>query len=297
MIPYIDRETKNVAYEPVWGGACLKALYHKKRGFLWLQKLAVHLLSIPFVSSLWGAFHDLTLSRRRIRPFCEEFHIDTKECELSLDRFTSFNHFFIRTLKKESRPRNEEPGSVIIPADARYSFFENVGKDTSCIIKGIEWNLEKLLGSLDLAKKFHGGTLILARLCPLDCHRFYFPFSGHALKTRLIKGPLFSVNPIATKERPWIFWTNKRTVTLIQMSGGHSYAMVEIGATNCGSIHQTFVPGQVEKGQEKGYFKLGGSSIALLFEPHTLCLEADLQTDSDLEIYCKIGQKLGGYVT
>lgn len=296
MIPYIDRETKNRAYEPVWGGACLKALYHKKKGLRWLQKAAIHLLSIPFVSRLWGFLHDLPISKKRIRSFCEEFHIDTSECELSIDQFTSFNHFFVRTLKKEARPNNEESNSILVPADARYSFFENVGKETSLTIKGIEWDLEKLLGSAEQAEKFYGGTLVLARLCPLDCHRFYFPFSGCAEATRLIKGPLFSVNPIATKERPWIFWTNKRTITLVQMPKGHFYAMVEIGATNCGSIHQTFAPGPVEKGQEKGYFKLGGSSIALLFEPDTFHLEEDLKGTNGLEIYCKIGQKLGSII-
>ena len=84
---------------------------------------------------------------------------------------------------------------------------------------------------------------------------------------------------------------------MVKMEDGHSYAMLEIGATNCGSIHQTFIPGRVEKGQEKGYFKLGGSSIILLFEPHTLQLDADLKEDHGLEIYCKIGQKLGHIIT
>jgi phosphatidylserine decarboxylase len=109
-------------------------------------------------------------------------------------------------------------------------------------------------------------------------------------------GSLFSVNPIATKTRPWIWWKNRRVLTLVETKHAGLMAYMDVGATNCGSIVQTFVPnGWVRKGDEKGYFRLGGSAIILLFEPGYLTLSEDLLklAESGCEVYCKIGQPLG----
>ena len=72
--------------------------------------------------------------------------------------------------------------------------------------------------------------------------------------------------------------------------------MLEVGATNVGSIHETFTPNQpVKKGDEKGYFSFGASLVALLFKPKMLELDPDLLKASKegLEIFCKMGQPLG----
>lgn len=293
MVYYIDRESHKRELEPVWGRSTIELLYKKHRGFAWLQTLAAQLFAIPFFSKLWGSFHDLPQSKKRIEPFCKKFNIDLSISKTPPDQFVSFNDFFSRTLTSESRPHCPELNSALVPADARYTFFEKLEADTTFLVKGQTFNLVKFLGSSTLASRFYGGTMIIARLCPLDCHRFYFPYQGIAQKSHPIEGPLFSVNPIATKENPWIFWTNKREITEVSL-GTKRYCMAEIGATNCGTIIQTFTPGAVTTGQEKGFFKLGGSSLILLFEPGTFELAKDLHLLSGpLEVYCKIGQKLG----
>lgn len=293
MVYYIDRESHSTIQEPVWGRSTIELLYKPVPGFSWLQKIVSRVLSIPFFSKLWGYYHDLPYSKKRIQPFCKRFNIDLSTSKISPDSFQTFNDFFTRPLTTASRPRCLEPHAVLVPADARYTFFENIQADTSFLVKGTSFNLETFLGSQQLAKKYYGGTLILGRLCPLDCHRFYFPYQGIAKQSKPIPGPLFSVNPIATKEKPWIFWTNKREITEISI-GDHTYCMAEIGATNCGTIIQTFTPGQVSSGQEKGFFKLGGSALILLFEPGRFELAHDIHMlTGPLEIYCKIGQKLG----
>ena len=73
-------------------------------------------------------------------------------------------------------------------------------------------------------------------------------------------------------------------------------AYIEVGATNCGSIIQEFVPNTwVKKGQEKGFFRLGGSAILILFEPGRIQLSDDLLELSAKghEVLCRIGQPLG----
>lgn len=299
MIQYIDRETKKIALEPVWGKSCIDWLYKERKGLVWAQNAAASLLSIPLFSHLWGAFHNCTYSKKQIASFCTKFQIDTSEFERPIDQYLHFNDFFTRSLKPSARPHDLQHHSVLIPADARYSYCNNIGPDTQFLVKGVSFNIARFLGLQHehLVKKFVGGTFILARLCPLDCHRFYFPLEGTAQAASSIQGPLFSVNPVATHQRPWIFWTNKRKVTIVETKESSCYAMVEIGATNCGSIVQTFAPGHVEKGQEKGYFQLGGSSIGLLFQPGTFTLAQDIKdlSQQGLEVYCKIGQQLGTF--
>ena len=74
---------------------------------------------------------------------------------------------------------------------------------------------------------------------------------------------------------------------------------MEIGATNVGSILQTYNPGQaVEKGAEKGYFAFGGSSTITIFEPGRVTLADDLVQASSRqqELYARMGDRLGSFV-
>ena len=139
-------------------------------------------------------------------------------------------------------------------------------------------------------------TLARSRLCPVDYHRFHFPVSGVHGNARLINGPLYSVNPLALRDRLAILWENKRFITEIETEQLGRVLMLEIGATNVGSVHHTFVPTRsVEKGEEKGYFAFGGSATLTLFEPSRVQLAEDLleQSAGQRELYAKVGDRMG----
>ena len=211
------------------------------------------------------------------------------------NEFRSFNEFFIRRLRSEHRPQDQNPNILTVPADGRYSLFPIIGTGEPFLVKGEQFSLANLLHSKALAAQFLGGVGVIARLCPCDCHRFYFPCAGISKDPVWIPGSLFSVNPIATRKRPWIWWSNRRILTLIHTEHVGTIAYLEVGATNCGSIIQNFVPNSlVTKGQEKGYFRIGGSALILLFEPDKVELVPDLQelASHSKEIYCQIGQPL-----
>ena len=73
-------------------------------------------------------------------------------------------------------------------------------------------------------------------------------------------------------------------------------AMVEVGATNVGSIQQSFVPGRpVQKGDEKGLFAFGGSCVITIFHHGRLQFDADLlaQSAEQRETYARMGDRLG----
>jgi phosphatidylserine decarboxylase len=227
----------------------------------------------------------------KILPFLDTYALDYADFEKSPEDFTSFNDFFYRKLKPGARPIAEAP--VVLPADGRHLGFQKASEINSVFVKGQQFDVAGLLGDSELAKKYENGPLLLSRLCPVDYHRFHFPCAGIPSTTRVLNGPLFSVSPLALRQRLSYLWENKRTITELKTKSLGTVLCMEIGATCVGSIHQTFTPGQpVEKGAEKGYFAFGGSSTILLFEPGTITLAHDLLETSNqqIELYAKQGE-------
>jgi phosphatidylserine decarboxylase len=139
-------------------------------------------------------------------------------------------------------------------------------------------------------------VLVCSRLCPVDYHRFHFPVSGIPTQPTLINGSLFSVNPYALRRDVSYLWQNKRQRVSIDAGPFGLVTIVAIGATNVGTIIETYSPNSpVTKGEEKGYFRFGGSFIATLFEPNRIRLEDDLIAagETQQELYAKMGSRLG----
>ena len=141
--------------------------------------------------------------------------------------------------------------SVIFPADGRHHGFAKTTERKGVFVKGQQFDLERLLGDSDLAERFAGGAAVFSRLCPVDYHRFHFPVAGVPGNARLINGQLYSVNPLALRDRLGILWENKRFVTEIDTKEVGKVLMLEIGATNVGSVNLTCVPTRpVKKGED-----------------------------------------------
>jgi phosphatidylserine decarboxylase len=127
----------------------------------------------------------------------------------------------------------------------------------------------------------------------VDYHRFHFPFGGVPGKARAVNGPLYSVSPIALRKRPSILWENKREITLLRTPTIGDVLLLEVGATCVGSIVQTYTPdAAVTKGDEKGYFRFGGSCFITIFEPGRVRFADDLVEHSAAgrEVYAKMGE-------
>jgi len=163
-------------------------------------------------------------------------------------------------------------------------------------VKGAKFSLPELLGDSALAAKFFGGAMLISRLCPVDYHRFHFPVGGTPRDARRINGWLYSVSPVALRRNLRTLVENKREITLIESPEFGTVAMVEVGATNVGSIRQAFVPDRpVAKGDEKGFFAFGGSCVITLFERGRMRFDADVMaSNSDfIECYARMGDRLG----
>ena len=104
------------------------------------------------------------------------------------------------------------------------------------------------------------------------------------------------MNPLALRKKIEILSQNKREITELQTSNFGKVLFIEVGATFVGSIHHTFSPNEAyAKGDEKGYFSFGGSSLILLFEPGRIQFDQDLIEASagKLEVKALMGQSLG----
>ena len=117
-----------------------------------------------------------------------------------------------------------------------------------------------------------------------------------ATNTRIIKGKYFSVSPVALLCKPEIFFHNKRTICEIINPKIENYLYLEVGATLVGSIVQTYRSDSlVKKGDEKGYFRFGGSTVIIIFKKGRIVFDKDLveNTNNNLETAISMGESIG----
>ncbi len=286
-IRYVDRQTGEIKTEKVAGESWLVWLYNNPVGEATLYTLVKR----KFVSSIYGDMMDKPKSAKKIEPFVKEYNIDLTTAQKQ--EFTSFNDFFIRKLKYDSRIIDTSAIVVVSPADGKALAYADISNQ-DFIVNGYMFNVKSFLNDPVLAEKYENGSLIIIRVCPTDYHRFHFPVSGIITKDVKIDGDYYSVNPIAVREIVELFCLNKREYVTISTPEFGDIIMTEVGATMVGSIIQTYKGDIAIKGEEKGYFKFGGSSIVLLFEKGKIKIDKDLllNTQKGLETQVMVGESI-----
>ncbi len=291
-IRFYNRSTRQIEIEQIYGEKWLRFAYEHPVGgaFVWL------LAKRRFFSAYFGWRMSRRYSAQQVLPFIIDYNLDTTEFAKSPLRYKTFNEFFYRALKPEARPIAAGDGVAVLPADGRHLAFPDVDAADGFYVKGAKFTLAELLGDTALAEKFAGGAMLISRLCPVDYHRFHYPAAGTPSEPRLINGWFYSVSPIALRRNVRYLAENKRVLTLLETPAFGAVAILEVGATNVGSIRQSGVPGRpVVKGEEKGYFKFGGSCVITLFQRGRIRFDADLveQSARCVETYAKMGERLG----
>jgi phosphatidylserine decarboxylase len=289
-IQFHNSLTGRMETEAVYGECWLRFVYETGPGRLLLRALVAR----GIFSRWYGWRMDAPSSRRLIAPFIERYGLDESEFAEATGSFKSFNEFFVRRLKPEARPVDADPGALVFPADGRHLLVAELGKESAFWVKGARLDLSALLGDAELAARFEGGSALVSRLCPVDYHRFHFPVDCLASAPVLIRGPLYSVNPVALRWRPSILWENKRWVTRLDAGPFGGMAFVEVGATCVGSVAHSHPPEQPAlKGGEKGRFRFGGSCVILLVERGRVEWNAELLEQGGLgvEVYDRMGRR------
>jgi phosphatidylserine decarboxylase len=287
-IQYYERESGKLKTEKVAGEKWLVWLYNNPAGEATLWALAKRKL----VSSVYGRMMDRTSSAKRIHPFIEDFDIDMSDAQKH--DFESFNDFFTRKLNDNARPIDTSHISLVSPADGKILAYSDIG-NSDFIIKGYRFDVASFLDNRALAQKYNDGTLFIIRLAPVDYHRFHFPVSGKLASNMKIEGDYYSVSPFALRKKAEILCLNKREYTILSNPMFGEVIMAEVGATMVGSIVQTYRGTYVQKGEEKGFFKFGGSTVVMLFEKNKICVDRDLliYTAKGFECAVKMGERIG----
>ncbi len=294
-ITYWNRRTGQIEQELVYGESALRWMYETTPG----RALGEGLLSRRWVSAAYGSLQSSSWSRRKVAPFIQQFAIPMQD--YAQQRFASFNDFFIRRFRAGARPFTQNPHEFAAFAEARYFAIERLDRAQRFPVKGIALSATELLGDSALAAPFEQGPAFIARLCPVDYHRFHFPDSGHGAQSVRRSGPLHSVNPVALQFRPDILITNERQVSILDTDNFGQLAYVEVGATMVGKIVQTHSASlPFARGDEKGYFLFGGSTVVVLGQPGAWTPDADLlaQSRQGRETLVRLGERiaLGGTV-
>lgn len=286
-IRYWSRRNGREEMENVYGGTFVNLLYGSPVSFA----LTDAFLAGKSLSRLYGALQSTSLTARKVAPFVRQFGIDMSVYEPG--PFRSFNDFFIRRFLPEKRSFPKEPGVMGAFAEARYLGFDRLNKETALPIKGLRLFAEDVLGGTPAKERFQHGPCLLARLCPVDYHRYHFPDSGKATHYHVETGKLHSVNPAALERKPNLFLSNERQVTLLKTDHFGLLAYVEVGALCVGRIVQTHpFERPFARGEEKGYFLFGGSTVIVYGEPGAWKPEADIleNTLRAREVLVELGQ-------
>lgn len=234
-----------------------------------------------------GKKYDDPASREEIQGFINFHKLDMSEVLLSVDQYKNFNEFFYRALKPGARPCSapENPHIIVSPADCRSVVFNSVDAATNVWIKGREFSIKRLLADAypeDAARYEHSGALGIFRLAPQDYHRFHIPVDGVLGQPKLIAGEYYTVNPMAIRSALDVYGENVRVIVPIDSVAHGRVMVICVGAMMVGSTVITRKEGEkVQRAEELGYFKFGGSTIVLLFEQGKMVFDDDLVENSN----------------
>lgn len=240
------------------------------------------------VSKLVGIFLSSRLSKGLIKKFVSNNNIDLNE--FHSDSFRCFNDCFCRKIKEGNRPLED---GLIAPCDGLLSVYPI--KDGLVLpIKQSQYSVADLLQDDKLAKEFDGGTVLVFRLCVNHYHRYSYFDDGVKGENKFIKGRLHTVRPIALRKYP-VFVENCREMTVMDTVHYGKAVQIEVGAMLVGKIANLHGKGDIKRGEEKGMFLYGGSTIVLLLQKDAAKIPEELfeSTNKGLETPVRLGQQIG----
>ena len=283
-VEYIDRSSGKKTTESVMGDGALRFAYETLLG----RTLWPVLFGSKIISAVMGRYYDSPRSRKAITSLVNIPGCRAEEAELPVSEYPSFNAFFTRKLKPNSRPVGD---GIVSPADGRLMLYLNADADTPFPLKGAKRSLRSVF-DVDAPSGLYDIAVI--RLAPVDYHRFHFPYGcSTPEEIRIVPGEYHSVNPIALVRRPDVYADNERQILACDASFGR-YWLVDVGAFGVGTIVQTYHGVKHEKGEEKGYFKFGGSTVIMITKAGAIKFDEDivLNSSNGLETRVLCGEQI-----
>ena len=250
-------------------------------------------LSLPLFTKLSRVIMDSRLSSAFVKDFIEKNNIDMSRYEDKM--YGSFNDFFTRRLKPECASIDMDENALVSPSDGKVSAYE-ITNSSMFVVKNSVYSVESLLRDKKLAQRYYGGAALIIRLSVDDYHRYCYPADGVKSHNRRIEGMFHTVNPVINRYIP-VYKENTREYCMIRTEKFGDIIQMEVGATLVGRISNHHGEGKrrVSKGEEKGCFEFGGSTIILLTEKDKVDVCRDLinNTKQGFETKVMQGEILG----
>lgn len=264
----------------------LSALYGSALGRFFLKAL-----TLPAISKCAGRLLSTKASCVLIEPFIKQNHIDMSQFERV--KYRSYDDFFSRKIRHNARPVDAEPDHLISPCDSKLTVLPITKEQRFTIKRGL-YDVESLLKNKELAAEYSGGYALIFRLTVDDYHRYCYVADGEKEDNVRIPGILHSVNPVAN-DHFMIYNENAREYSILHTGTFGDVVMMEVGALMIGRIVNFHRKARVRRGQEKGYFQFGGSTIVLLLKEKTVQIDGDILANSaeGVETIVKYGEKIG----
>ncbi len=255
------------------------------------MRFLLRILARPTVSKVAGKFLDTWPSTFLIDPFVKKNHIQMKEYERR--KYSSYNEFFTRKIKANKRPFDQTPSTLISPCDGKITAYP-ISLDSKFKIKDSYYTIESMLRNRKLAKEYVGGTCVIIRLTVDNYHRYCYVDHAEKERNHFIQGRLYTVNPVIL-DHVNIYKENSRSYCVLNTQNFGKVIQMEVGALMVGKIDNYHRQAIVKRGQEKGKFEFGGSTVVLLLQRDVVGIDDDIlkNTKEGYETIIKMGEKIG----
>lgn len=277
MASIYDRKTKKYYEETQTDGVLLNFLYNTPVG-----RILLKILINPIISKIGGLYNDSLISKLKIEKFIKSNNIDMTDYKEQ--EYKNFNEFFIREIKERKRPLSKNKNSFISPADSKLLVY-NITNDLKLFIKGSTYTLNELVNNEEDLSAYKNGLCLVFRLCVDDYHHYCYPDNGFLIKKNFIKGKLHTVRSISKDYK--IYKVNQREYSILKTDNFDEIIYIEVGAMMVGKI-VNLNKGKFTKGEEKGYFKFGGSTVVVLLKDNVVNIDKDILENSKKDIETKV---------
>ena len=257
-------------------------------------RLILKIPTAPAVSKICGAFLDSRFSKVLIGPFVHANSIDLSQ--FYSDDFKCFNDCFARRIRPGMRPFDTSMQAFVSPCDGLLTVYD-INDGTVIPVKQSSYSVASLLHSRKLAGRYEGGYCLVFRLCVNHYHRYAYIDNGVKGVNHFISGKLHTVQPVALNGIP-VFTENCREFTVMNTENFGKVTEVEVDAMLVGKIHNFHGRHVFRRGEEKGCFMYGGSTIILLVEKGRIVIDDKIMKasakgqETDVVMGMKIGNKI-----
>ncbi|MBQ6783133.1 MAG: phosphatidylserine decarboxylase [Acholeplasmatales bacterium] len=266
----------------------LRFLYHTFIGRLFLKFFASKLVAN---ASHW--YMNRRMSKKKVKKTIEKHNIDMSLYDCKNPK--CYNDFFLRNLKELKFDNN--PNSLISPCDSKL-MVRKISDDLIFTVKKSEYNVAEILKNQELANEYKDGLILIFRLTVDDYHHYIYIDDGKKTKNIKIKGVLHTTQPIAIHSRK-VYHQNSREYTILKTNNFDDVIFMEVGAMCVGKIENLHQEYEFKKGEEKGKFQFGGSTIILFVKKNVVKIDDDIIKNSNdgIETVVKVGMKIGTKIT